>query len=42
MVAGKLGSLAPGEFGIVIGSELARYLGREWEIRITLIAPQDW
>ena len=40
MVAGKLGSLAPGEFGIVIGSELARYLGARMGDKITLIAPQ--
>jgi len=40
MVAGKLSSLAPGEFGIVIGSELARYLGAIVGDKITLIAPQ--
>jgi len=40
MVAGKLGSLAPGEFRIVIGSELARYLGARVGDKITLIAPQ--
>ena len=40
MVAGKLSSLAPGEYGIVIGSELARYLGAIVGDKITLIAPQ--
>jgi lipoprotein-releasing system permease protein len=40
MVAGKLDSLAPGEFRIVIGSELARYLGARVGDKITLIAPQ--
>jgi lipoprotein-releasing system permease protein len=40
MVAGKLASLAPGEFRIVIGSELARYLGARVGDKITLIAPQ--
>ncbi len=40
MVAGRLDSLAPGEFRIVIGSELARYLGAREGDKITLIAPQ--
>jgi lipoprotein-releasing system permease protein len=40
MVAGRLASLAPGEFRIVIGSELARYLGARVGDKITLIAPQ--
>jgi lipoprotein-releasing system permease protein len=40
MVAGKLDSLAPGEFRILIGSELARYLGARPGDKITLIAPQ--
>jgi lipoprotein-releasing system permease protein len=40
MVAGKLDSLAPGEFRILIGSELARYLGARVGDKITLIAPQ--
>jgi lipoprotein-releasing system permease protein len=40
MVAGRLDSLAPGEFRIVIGSELARYLGARVGDKITLIAPQ--
>jgi lipoprotein-releasing system permease protein len=40
MVAGKLESLEPGEFRIVIGSELARALGARVGDKITLIAPQ--
>ena len=40
MVAGKLDSLVPGEFRIVLGSELARYLGARVGDKITLIAPQ--
>ena len=40
MTAGKLESLAPGEFGIVLGSELARALGARTEDKVTLIAPQ--
>jgi lipoprotein-releasing system permease protein len=40
MVAGRLEALAPGEFGIVLGSELARALGARVGDKITLIAPQ--
>jgi len=40
MTVGKLESLAPGEFGIVLGSELARALGARAEDKVTLIAPQ--
>ena len=40
MMAGKLESLVPGEFGIVLGSELARALGARTGDKVTLIAPQ--
>ena len=40
MAAGKLESLVPGEFGIVLGSELARALGARDGDKVTLIAPQ--
>jgi lipoprotein-releasing system permease protein len=40
MVAGKLESLEPGEFRIVIGAELARALGAKIGDKVTLIAPQ--
>ena len=40
MTAGKLESLVPGEFGIVLGSELARALGARAADKVTLIAPQ--
>jgi lipoprotein-releasing system permease protein len=40
MMAGKLESLVPGEFGIVLGSELARALGAGTGDKVTLIAPQ--
>ena len=40
MIAGKLESLVPGEFGIVLGSELARALGAGTGDKVTLIAPQ--
>jgi lipoprotein-releasing system permease protein len=40
MMAGKLESLVPGEFGIVLGSELARALGARAGDKVTLIAPQ--
>src|ERR1044072_529918 len=40
MTAGKLEWLAPGEFGIVLGAELARALGARTEDKVTLIAPQ--
>jgi lipoprotein-releasing system permease protein len=40
MRAGKLEALKPGEFGIVLGSELARALGALKDDKIALIAPQ--
>ncbi|HYS58458.1 MAG TPA: lipoprotein-releasing ABC transporter permease subunit [Burkholderiales bacterium] len=40
MMAGKLESLVPGEFGIVLGSELSRALGARSGDKVTLIAPQ--
>src|SRR5436189_1733600 len=40
MAAAKLESLVPGEFGIVLGSELARALGARDGDKVTLIAPQ--
>jgi len=40
MTAGKLESLVPGEFGIVLGAELARALGARPGDKVTLIAPQ--
>jgi len=40
MTAGKLESLLPGQFGIVLGSELARALGARAGDKVTLIAPQ--
>jgi lipoprotein-releasing system permease protein len=40
MVTGKLESLVPDEFGIVLGAELARALGAKVGERVTLIAPQ--
>jgi lipoprotein-releasing system permease protein len=40
MIAGRLDELVPGEYGIVLGSELARALGARLGDRITLIAPQ--
>jgi len=40
MVEGKLESLAPGEYGIVLGAELARALGARVGDKVTLIAPQ--
>jgi len=40
MVAGTLESLVAGEFGIVLGSELARALGARVGDKVTLIAPQ--
>ncbi|SER74127.1 lipoprotein-releasing system permease protein [Nitrosomonas sp. Nm51] len=40
MVSGELESLVPGEFGIVIGMELARSLGAFRGDRIVLISPQ--
>ncbi|MBS0483877.1 MAG: lipoprotein-releasing ABC transporter permease subunit [Proteobacteria bacterium] len=40
MVSGKLENLEPGEFGIVIGMELARVLGTFVGDKIVLISPQ--
>jgi lipoprotein-releasing system permease protein len=40
MVAGRLDALQPGEFGIVLGAELARALRVHPGERVTLIAPQ--
>jgi lipoprotein-releasing system permease protein len=40
MRTGKLEALAPGAFGIVLGSELARALGATTGDKVTLIAPQ--
>lgn len=40
MVSGKLENLVPGEFGIVIGMELARVLGTFVGDKIVLISPQ--
>jgi lipoprotein-releasing system permease protein len=40
MIAGKLEALAPGSFGIVLGSELARAIGARDGDKVTLIAPQ--
>ena len=40
MVAGKLEGLAPGQFNIVLGSELARALGAAVGDKLTLIVPQ--
>jgi lipoprotein-releasing system permease protein len=40
MKQGALGNLAPGQFGIVLGSELARNLGVRMNEKVTVIAPQ--
>ena len=40
MVNGKLDELVPGEFGIVVGTELARTLGVSRGDKIVLISPQ--
>ncbi|MFT4171193.1 MAG: lipoprotein-releasing ABC transporter permease subunit [Rhodocyclaceae bacterium] len=40
MKIGKLEDLKPGEFGVVLGIELARALGVQYGDKITLIAPQ--
>ncbi len=40
MVAGRLEALAPGQFNIVLGSELARALGAAMGDKLTLIVPQ--
>ncbi|MGL6072194.1 lipoprotein-releasing ABC transporter permease subunit, partial [Craterilacuibacter sp.] len=40
MVKGKLADLKPGEFGVLLGTELARQLGVEVGDKVTLITPQ--
>lgn len=40
MIAGKLEDLAAGEYGIVLGIELAGYLGVSVGDRVTIISPQ--
>jgi len=40
MKAGSLGALRPGEFGIVLGAELARALAVRLDDQVVLIAPQ--
>lgn len=40
MKAGKLTDLAPGEFGVVLGVDLARALGVSLGEKVTLMAPQ--
>jgi len=40
MVAGRLESLVPGEFGVVLGAALAQSLGARLGDAVTLIAPQ--
>jgi lipoprotein-releasing system permease protein len=40
MVSGRLDALVPGEFGIVVGTELARTLGVSRGDKIVLISPQ--
>ena len=40
MISGKLNNLAPGEFGIVVGTELARIMGVSKGDKIVLISPQ--
>lgn len=40
MISGKLNNLAPGEFGIVVGAELAQSLGASMGDKIVLISPQ--
>ncbi|MGH8732438.1 MAG: ABC transporter permease, partial [Burkholderiales bacterium] len=40
MRAGSLGELRPGEFGVVLGTDLARVLGVRRGDKIALIAPQ--
>jgi lipoprotein-releasing system permease protein len=40
MVAGKLANLKPGQFGVIIGSELAASLGVRAGDKLTLIIPQ--
>jgi len=40
IVAGKLAALKPGEFGIILGEELANYLGVMPGDKVTVITPQ--
>jgi lipoprotein-releasing system permease protein len=40
MEGGKLTDLVPGEYGIVLGAELAKYLGTFMGDKITIISPQ--
>lgn len=40
MKAGKLTDLAPGEYGIILGAELANYLGAFVGDKLTVISPQ--
>lgn len=40
MKKGRLDALKPGEFGIVLGKELARNLGVRMDEKVTVIAPQ--
>jgi lipoprotein-releasing system permease protein len=40
MKAGKLSDLIPGEYGIILGAELANYLGVIMGEKITVISPQ--
>ncbi len=40
MEEGKLSNLVPGEYGIVLGAELAKYLGTFVGDKITVISPQ--
>ena len=40
MQQGELADLEPGEYGIVLGSKLARYLGARTGDRITLVTPE--
>ena len=40
MEEGKLTDLVPGEYGIILGAELAKYLGTFMGDKITIISPQ--
>lgn len=40
MLVGELGDLRPGEFGIILGRDLARFLGTGIGDKVTLVAPQ--
>ena len=40
MIAGRMDALQSGEYGVVLGSELARYMQVRTGDRVTLIAPQ--